>query len=175
MFVKISFNNIPGTLQAIEKIWKDRVPHRPFDYHFMDQDFNTLYISEQRTAKLFSLFSAIAITLACLGLFALAAFTTVQRTKEIGIRKVLGAGVGNITVLVSKEFIRLVLIAIIIACPLAWYAGSVWLQNFAYRISIGWWVFALAGLLAVFIALATVGYHALKAAMSNPVKSLRTE
>jgi putative ABC transport system permease protein len=108
-------------------------------------------------------------------LFALAAFTTVQRTKEIGIRKVLGAGIGNITMMVSKEFIALVCIAIVIASPLAWLATNSWLQNFAYRIHIGWWIFALAGLLAILIAIITVSYHAIKAAVANPVRSLRTE
>lgn len=175
MFVKIKANNIPATLQALEKTWKERVTHRPFNYHFLDEDFNALYTSEQRTAEIFSLFSGLAIILACLGLFALAAFTTVQRTKEIGIRKVLGAGIGNITLLVSKEFIKLVFIAILIASPLAWFAAQSWLQNFAYRINIGWWIFVAAAIVATIIALGTVSYHAIKAAMANPVESLRTE
>lgn len=175
MFVKIKAGNMAGTLQSLENIWKERVPHRPFNYHFLDEDFNALYVTEQRTANLFALFSGLAIALACLGLFALAAFTTVQRTKEIGIRKVLGASLSNITVLVSKEFIKLVFIAIAIASPLAWWASNSWLQNFAYRIDIGWWMFVIAGMLAVIIALGTVSYHAIKAAMANPVKSLKTE
>lgn len=175
IFVKIKAQNIASTLAGLESIWKERIPWRPFDYHFLDEDFNALYQTEQRTAKLFALFSGLAIALACLGLFALAAFTTVQRTKEIGIRKILGAGIGNITMLISKQFIGLVSIGILIASPLAWWASSRWLQDFAYRINIGWWIFIIAAALAVLIALVTVSYHAIKAAMANPVKSLRTE
>lgn len=175
LFVKIKKENIAHTISAIGTTWKERVTYRPFDYHFLDEDFNTLYQSEQRTAKLFTLFSGLAIALACLGLFALAAFTTVQRTKEIGIRKILGANTGNITLLVAKQFIILVLTGIIIASPLAWWAGNKWLQDFAYRINISWWMFALAGLSAILIALITVSYHAIKASLANPVKSLRTE
>ncbi len=124
---------------------------------------------------MFAIFAALAIVLACLGLFALAAYTTAQRTKEIGIRKVLGASISNITFLVSKEFMQLVFIAIIIASPLAWIAARKWLQDFAYRIDINWWIFVAAGLLAVFIAMITVSVQAIKAAVANPVKSLRTE
>ena len=175
MFVKIKGQNIASTLAGLEKTWKERVGYRPFDYHFLDEDFNALYKTEQRTAKLFALFSGLAIALACLGLFALAAFTTVQRTKEIGIRKILGANAGNITLLISKQFISLVLIGILIASPLAWWTASRWLQNFAYRINISGWVFVIAGALAILIALITVSYHAIRAALANPVKSLRTE
>ena len=121
------------------------------------------------------MFSGLAIALACLGLFALAAFTTVQRTKEIGIRKVLGAGIGNIALLVSREFVKLVLVAIVVASPLAWFAADSWLQNFAYRINMSWWMLGVAGVIAIVIAVGTVSYHAIKAAMANPVRSLRTE
>jgi len=175
MFVKISGNNIAATLQNLSNVWKERVTHRPFEYHFLDEDYNALYTAEQRTAGVFALFAGLAIVLACLGLFALAAYTTAQRTKEIGIRKVLGASIGNITFLVSKEFMQLVFIAIIIASPLAWLAASRWLQDFAYRININWWIFIAPGLLAVFIAMITVSAQAIKAAVANPVKSLRTE
>ncbi len=175
MFVKIQAENTAATIAALSNVWKTRVTHRPFDYHFMDEDFNALYKAEERTARLFTLFAGLAIALACLGLFALAAFTTIQRTKEIGIRKILGANAGNITLLVSKQFLTLVGIAILIAIPLAWWAGSSWMQNFAYRADLNWWIFAVAGLLAVIIAFATVSYHAIKASMANPVKSLRSE
>jgi putative ABC transport system permease protein len=175
LFVKISGDNIPATLQVLENTWKARVTHRPFNYHFLDEDFNVLYSIEQRTARLFILFSGLAIALACLGLFALAAYTTVQRTKEIGIRKVLGAGITDITVLVSKDFIKLVMIAIVIAAPLGWLAGNKWLQDFEYRIPITAGIFIIAAVIAIGIALFTVSFQAIKAAVANPVKSLRSE
>ncbi len=175
LFVKIEATNVASTIASLEKIWQARVTHRPFDYHFMDDDFNALYKAEVRTANLFSLFAGLAIALACLGLFALAAFTTIQRTKEIGIRKILGATIGNIILLVSRQFLSLVLIALLIAIPLAWWAGNSWLQNFAYRSTIGWWIFGTAGIVAILIALLTVSYHAVRASLANPVKSLRTE
>jgi putative ABC transport system permease protein len=175
LFVKVNTQNMAGTLAGLEKVWKQRVTHRPFNYHFMDEDFNRLYDTEQRTARLFTLFSGLAIILACLGLFALAAYSTVQRTKEIGIRKVLGAGITDITVLVSKDFIKLVFIAIVIAVPLGWWAGSRWLEDFAYRISINANIFIIAALIALFIAIFTVSLQAIKAAVANPVKSLRSE
>jgi putative ABC transport system permease protein len=175
LFVKINGHNIPGTLQALERTWKERVPYRPFDYHFLDEDFNALYTAEERTGKLFSLFAGLAVILACLGLFALTAYTTIQRTKEIGIRKVLGAGIYDITFLVSKDFMKLVGIAILIAAPLGWMAGKRWLQDFAYQTQLNAWIFIAAGIIAVLIAILTVSIHAVKAALANPVKSLRTE
>lgn len=175
LFVKIKKENIASTIAALEATWKTRVAHRPFDYHFLDDDFNSLYESEQRTAKIFSLFAGLAIVLACLGLFALAAFTTIQRTKEIGIRKILGANTSSIVLLVAKQFLVLVGIGILIATPLAWWAGNSWLQDFAYRINISWWIFAIAGMSAILITLVTVSYHAVKVSMENPVKSLKTE
>ena len=175
MYVKINSKNISATLQSLQATWKSRVSHRPFNYHFLDENFSALYATEQRTAQLFTMFSGLAIALACLGLFALAAFTTVQRTKEIGIRKVLGAGIGNIALLVSREFVKLVLVAIAIASPLAWFAADSWLQNFAYRINMSWWMLGVAGVIAIVIAVGTVSYHAVKAAIANPVESLRTE
>ncbi len=175
LFVKIEGDNLPSTLAALESTWKARVAHRPFDYHFMDEDFNALYRREERMAGLFSAFSVIAIVLACLGLFALAAFATAQRTKEIGIRKVLGANVISITALFSRQFLVLVGIALLVATPLAWLAGSSWLTNFAYRIDIQWWMFVLAGLAAAVVALLTVSWQAMRAALANPVDSLRNE
>ncbi len=174
-FIKVSGNNMPATIQFLQSVWKDRVPWRPFEYHFLDDDYNSLYLAEQRTGTLFSAFATIAILLACLGLFALAAFTTAQRKKEIGIRKVLGANVFNITSLISREFISLVLIAILVATPLVWIAASKWLENFAYRINVQWWVFVLAAFASVLIAFITVSFQAIKAALANPVKSLRSE
>ena len=175
LFVKISGKDVPGTLNYLQKVWKERVPHRPFEYHFLDEDYNALYKVETRTSQLFSFFSTTAILLACLGLFALAAFTTVQRTKEIGIRKVLGASLFSVARLLSGDFLKLVGLASVIAFPLAWWAMHQWLQDFAYRIDISWWVFVSAGLAAVLIALVTVSFQAVKAAMANPVKSLRSE
>ena len=175
LFVKVTDVNRQPTLQFLQSLWKERVPHRPFEYHFLDEEYNTLYMTEQRTGKIFATFAVVAILLACLGLFALAAFTTVQRTKEIGIRKVLGASVASITVLLSSEFVKLVLVALIIAIPVAWYAIEQWLQDFAYRIPVQGWVFAIAGLVAIFIALLAVSFQTMKAALANPVESLKNE
>jgi len=150
-------------------------PSQPFSYSFMDEDFNKLYSNEQRTAKLFISFAILAILIACLGLFGLITYAAEQRVKEIGIRKVLGASVGNISGMLSKDFLKLVLISAAIAFPVAWWAMHKWLEDFAYRVSIGWWVFAIAGVLALIIALATVSFQAIKAALANPVRSLRTE
>jgi putative ABC transport system permease protein len=175
LFVKVSGKNIPGTLAYMGRVWKERVTHRPFEYKFLDDVYASMYTTEQRTGQVFGLFAGLAILLACLGLFALAAYTTIQRTKEIGIRKVLGATLADITFLVSADFIRLVLISIFIASPIAWYLAHQWLADFAYHITISWWVFAAAGCASVAIAFITVGYQALRSATANPVKSLRTE
>ncbi len=173
--VRINGKDIPSVLNRLEVLWKQRVAHRPFEYHFLDEDYNKLYIAEQRTTALFTISAGLAILLACLGLFGLAAFTTMQRIKEIGIRRVLGAGVSNITLLISKNFLVLVAISILIAAPLAWYAGNLWLQNFAFRIRINGWLFFAAAMSVFLIAFLTVGFQAIKAAVANPVKSLRTE
>ncbi|MES1220223.1 MAG: FtsX-like permease family protein, partial [Bacteroidota bacterium] len=162
-------------LGDIEKTWVKLNPGTPFVYSFIDQDFQRNYEKEQRTSRIVIYFTIIAIFIACLGLFGLAAFSAEQRTKEIGIRKVLGASVGSVTALLSKDFIKLILISIVIASPVAWYFMNKWLQNFEYRITISWWMFAAAGLLAVLVALITVSFQAVKAALMNPVKSLRTE
>jgi putative ABC transport system permease protein len=175
LFVKISGDNIPAALQHLESNWKQRVTHRPFEYHFLDEDYEALYKTEQRTAGIFSTFSMLAIVLACLGLFGLTAYAVVQRTKEIGIRKILGAGIPDIISLLSKDFLLLVLIAVVVASPLAWYSANKWLQDFTYRIDIEWWVFIVAGVAAIGIALLTISVQAIKAALANPVKSLRTE
>jgi putative ABC transport system permease protein len=141
----------------------------------MNEEFNKLYTAETRTGRIFSVFAILSIFLACLGLFGLSAYTTAQRTKEIGVRKVLGASVASIVALLSRDFLKLVFIAIVLASPIAWYTMHRWLQDFAYKIDIEWWVFALAGLLAVGISLLTVGFQSMKAALMNPVRSLRTE
>ena len=150
-------------------------PGQPFSYAFLEDSFDAMYRAEQRIGTIALTFACLAIFIACLGLFGLAAFTAEQRTKEIGVRKVLGASVGSIVALLSKDFLKLVLIAIVIASPIAWYAMNRWLQDFAYKITIEWWVFALAGLLAVGIALLTVSFQSIRAALMNPVKSLRSE
>ena len=173
--VKTTGADAARAIAAAERLWKKSRPGVPFEYSFLDQTYDRMYRAEQRIGKLFNFFAGIAILVSCLGLFGLAAYTAEQRTKEIGVRKVLGASVGNIVALLSKDFLKLVLVGIFIASPLAWYLMNGWLQGFAYKISIGWWVFALAGLLAVGIALLTVSFQSVKAALTNPVKSLRTE
>lgn len=175
LFVRIGGNNVGTTLKSIEAIWKENVPARPFIYKFLDDDYDALYRTEQRTAGVFTTFSALAILLACLGLFAVTAYAVIQRTKEIGIRKVLGANISSIILLVSKDFLWMVLIASVIASPLAWYVSHKWLEDFAYRIDIHWWVFVLAGAGSLIVAAVTVGMQSLKAAMANPVESLRSE
>ena len=162
-------------LAATEKLWKKYVPGFPFEYVFLDEAYNNHYKAEQQTGQLFNFFAGIAILISCLGLLGLVAFTAEQRTKEIGIRKVLGATVANITTLLSKDFMKLVAIAIVIASPIAWYAMDVWLENFAYKITIEWWMFAAAGLLAVVTAILTIGFQSIKAALADPVKSLKIE
>jgi putative ABC transport system permease protein len=174
-YVKISGNDVPGTLRKLEATWKERVPHRPFQYHFLDDNYNIIYHNEQQSAKIFSTFSSLAILLACLGLFALAAYSTVQRAKEIGIRKVLGADVMQIVTLIAGDFIKLVVIAAVIAFPLAWLSMHSWLQGFAYRVNMGWWVFLVAGVCATVIALLSISFQAVRAANMNPVKSLKSE
>jgi putative ABC transport system permease protein len=173
--VRIDGKDLQPTLGRLEMMWKQRIPDRPFTYHFLNEDYNKLYVGEQRSSALFTVAATLAILLACLGLFGLAAFTTVQRTKEIGIRRVLGANIANIIMLVTRNFLLLVGVAILIAIPLAWYAGNKWLQDFAYRINISGWVFIIAALIALVIAFASLSFQAIKAAVANPVKSLRTE
>ena len=148
---------------------------RPFDYQFLDKRFDRLYAREQTQQTLFSIFAGVAILISCLGLFGLSMFMAEQRTKEIGIRKVLGASEVSLVALFSKDFMKLVVVALVIASPVAWYAMHTWLNDFAYRTDIHWWVFLLAGGLTVLIALLTVSFQSVKAALMNPVKSLRSE
>jgi putative ABC transport system permease protein len=159
----------------LEKKWKELVPTRPFEYRFMDEDYNKLYNAELRLGKMMNLFSSIAIILACLGLFGLSSYTAQQRFKEIGIRKVLGASVGSIVIALSKDFVKLSLIAILIAVPIAWFAMTKWLQDFTYRMDMTWSIYFFAGAITILLAVATVSFHAIRAALMNPVKSLRTE
>jgi putative ABC transport system permease protein len=175
MIAHSSGENIKQSLTTLENTWKKLNPNEPFEYSFLDQDFQKNYEAESRQAALINYFTIIAIIISCLGLFGLATFTAEQRTKEIGIRKVLGASVYGLVTLLSKDFLRLVLIAVIIASPLAWWAMHKWLQNFAYQTSITWQVFALTTLIAILIAFITISFQAIKAAIVNPIKSLRTE
>jgi putative ABC transport system permease protein len=175
LFAKIAPGKIPQAMTAIGAAWKQFIPDAPLDYQFMDQAFDNLYKDDLKISQLALLFSCISITISALGLFGLAVFIAEQRRKEIGIRKVLGASVRQITTTLSKDFVRLVVIAVLIASPISWWAMNNWLQHFAYRITISWWIFLIAGTMALLIALATISGQAIKAAMANPVKSLRTE
>ena len=162
-------------IAALEQVFKKYKSIMPPYYEFVDQSLENQYRTEQRTGKIVFYFSALAIFVSCLGLFGLVTFTAEQRTKEIGIRKVLGATVTNIVTLLSKDFLQLVVLAILIASPLAWYIMNQWLADFAYKTEVEWWIFALSGVLAIGIALFTVSFKAIKAAIVNPVKSLRSE
>lgn len=173
--IKVQAANLPATIAAVKNTFERFFPGNLFDYYFLDEKFNQQYANDRLFGKAFSIFAGFAICIACLGLLGLALFSTAQRTKEIGVRKVLGASVGNIVALLSGDFILLVLIAFLIASPIAYFIMHQWLGDFAYRINIEWWVFALAGALAVAIALATISTQAIRAAMMNPAKSLRTE
>ena len=172
---KVDTKNIQPLVQQIERKWKTMAPGMAFSYRFMDEAFDNMYRAEQRVGEVAITFAVLAILIACLGLFGLATFMAEQRTKEIGVRKVLGASVTAIVSMLSKDFLRLVLISFVIAVPVAWWGMHKWLQDFAFRINIGWWIFIGAGLIALLIALFTVSFQAIKAAVANPVKSLRTE
>ncbi|MEO8086507.1 MAG: FtsX-like permease family protein [Bacteroidota bacterium] len=173
--IKISGADIPSALAHIEKTWKKFLPETPYQFNFLDENFARLYQSEQRQATLFTVFACITIFIACLGLFGLSAFAISQRVKEIGIRKVLGANARSIVLMLSKDFLLLVLLAAIIAFPVAWYFMNQWLQDFAYRINMPWWIFGLSAIMASAVAFGTISIQAVKAANSNPVKSLRAE
>jgi ABC-type antimicrobial peptide transport system permease subunit len=173
--IKLTTTDIASTMQSIKKIWQQTFPDYVYEYRFLDDKIAGFYKQENQLSQLYKIFAAIAIFLSCLGLYGLASFMAVQRIKEVGIRKVLGATAGNIVYLFSKEFIILIAIAFAIATPIAWYYMQQWLQDYAYRISVSWWVFAAGGLAAIIIALATISFQAVKAAMANPVTSLRAE
>ena len=175
MAVRISTRDIPGLLNEIKTRWNAMVSSQPFSYTFLDEEFNKQYSADQRTGKIFLVFSILAILIACLGLFGLVTFAAEQRVKEIGIRKVLGAKITNILELLSRDFIKLLVLSICIASPVAWWAMNKWLQDFAYRISISWWIFVTVGSICLLIALITISFQAIKAAVANPVTSLRSE
>jgi len=175
MAVRISTRDIPGLLNEIKAKWKSMVSTQPFSYDFLDDEFNKQYSVDQRMGKIFLLFSILAILIACLGLFGLVTFAAEQRIKEIGIRKVLGAKITDIFEMLSKDFLRLLILSICIASPIAWWAMNKWLRDFAYRINIGWWMFVAVGAICLLIALVTISFQAIKAAIANPVKSLKTE
>ncbi|MDX1941602.1 MAG: ABC transporter permease [Saprospiraceae bacterium] len=173
--VKLSTNEISGTLQQMEQVWKKFEPNYPFAYEFFDEQFASLHDAEARTANVIRWFTFVAILITCFGLFGLSTYMAVQRTKEIGIRKVLGASVSSIVLLLSKDFLKLVVIGFVIAVPLAYYATNNWLQDFAYRINLNGWLFGMAGALAIVIAFITISFQSIRAAVANPVKSLRDE
>jgi putative ABC transport system permease protein len=176
LYAKINdHTNVASLLVQLKALYEKYDREKPFEAGFMDEAFDAQYKAEDRLSKILAAFTSFALVIAALGLFGLATFMAVRRTKEIGVRKVLGASVQNIALLLSKDFIKLVVLAIVIASPIAWWAANNWLQNFAYRIKIEWWMFALAGLFVLVIALLTVSFQAVKAAIANPVKSLRTE
>ena len=173
--VKVDPRDLPATIASLKGRWDKLVPNRTFDYFFLDQAFNQQYQSEEQFGQLFINFAALAILISCLGLLGLASYSTIQRTKEVGVRRVLGASVAGIVRLLSIDFLRLILIAFGIAVPLSWFCMHQWLQDFAYKTPLGWWIFAGSGLAAVLIAFATISYQAIKAAVASPVKSLRSE
>jgi len=173
--IKIEANDVPRLIADVQQQWNTLGPGQPFDYTFMDEDFSSVYESETRIGQIFSVFTFLAILIACLGLFGLATFTAEQRTKEVGIRKVIGASIGRIFVLLTAEIMKWVLIANLIALPLAYYFMNRWLEGFAYPVDISWITFTIALVVSLLIALITVSYQALKTAWMKPIKSLRYE
>ena len=173
--IKLSITNIASSMQSIKKIWEQTFPNSVYEYRFLDEKIESFYKQESQLSSLYKIFAVIAIFLSCLGLYGLASFMAVQRIREVGIRKVLGASVSSVVYLFSKEFIVLITIAFIIASPVAWYFMDKWLQDYVYRINISWWIFIVGGISSIIIALITVSFQAIKAALANPVKSLKTE
>ena len=173
--VRIKPGDYNKTIGIIQSKWREFMPDNPFEYSFMDAEYDALYQTDQTIGKVFSVFTFLSLTVACLGLLGLAIYTAERRMKEIGIRKVLGASVQNVVTMLSTDFIKLVMIACIIAFPIAWYAMNKWLEDFAYPTQVSWWIFALSTGLMVLIALVTISYQSVKAALTNPVESLRSE
>jgi putative ABC transport system permease protein len=175
MMVKLAGGNFRETIEKIEERWHQLAPGQPFSYYFMDESFHETYRTELRLASIFTMFTLLSIFIACLGLFGLSSFNAEKRSKEIGIRKVLGASVNQIVFRLSRDFLKLVAIAIVISVPLSWFAMNTWLEEFSYRIELTGWEFILAAVIAVCIAILTVSYQSIKAAIANPVRSLRSE
>jgi len=173
--VKANSQELSSLITKTEALWKTFAPNKPFRYTFLDDRFTKMYMAEDRAGKLFATFSILAIFIACLGLFAMATFMTEQRTKEIGIRKVLGASTWNIVLQLSKSFLYLVIGGLVIAAPIAYTQMDKWLNNFEYRIELEWWIFGIAGLAVMLIAFLTVGSQSFKAALANPIKSLKID
>jgi putative ABC transport system permease protein len=175
LMVRFKTGNLKETLHQYEAAFKKVIPDAPFDYTFLDSQLKSLYLADQQTASVLLAFSVLAIFVGCLGLFGLVTFIAEKRTKEIGVRKVLGASVPSLVRLLCLDFVKLVIVAFVIACPVAYWGFGKWLNNFAYRIDIQWWMFALGGLIAAVIAIFTVSTQAVRAALVNPVHSLRNE
>jgi len=173
--LRLNTADMPAAIAMIEAEWQKEASGMPFEYSFLDEDYNKLYVNEQQTSKIFTIFSVLAILIACLGLFGLASFITDQKTKEIGLRKVLGASVGRLTQMLNAIFVKWVVVASIIAWPLAWLVMENWLQNFAYRINQAWWMFVIAAVLALVISILVVSLQTVKAALRNPIDSLKYE
>ncbi len=173
--IKINGSNAKAALPFVESTWKKIFPGHPFEFQFLEEHFAEMYLADAQVSKIVGILATLAILISCLGLFGLASYSAERRTKEIGIRKVLGGSVRSVVSLLSVHFVKLVLIANLIALPLAWFSIHKWLNDFAYRINVSWWVFAIAGMAAIVIALVTVSLQAVRAAVANPVKSLRTE
>jgi ABC-type antimicrobial peptide transport system permease subunit len=175
LMLRLSKGDVPAQVAAVEKIFNRLNPGYPMDYHFLDETFDSIYRSETMLRKLAQVFAVVAVLISCLGLFGLSVFTAEQRRKEIGIRKILGASVMNVTGLLSKQFLALVLTGILLATPISWYMMNNWLSGFAYHTDLSAWIFVIAGILAILIALATVSFQSVKAALANPVNSLKAE
>ena len=173
--VKADIKKVDQSISFIEKTWKKHFPSALFDYDFMDEQIGEQYAAEKKFAKIFLYFSVLSLVIACLGLYGLTAYSASQKVKEIGVRKVLGATVNNLAIMLSRDFLKLILVAFIIAVPIAWYMMNNWLTDFAYRTDISWWMFGAAGLLVLMIAIVTVSFQVIKAAVANPIQSLRTE
>ena len=173
--LKLNGGNTEQTIASLQRIWSRFFPRDPFDYFFLDESFGRQYKADMLFGSVFGIFAFLAILIACFGLLGLSAYNVLQRTKEIGIRKVMGATVNSILILLSSDFLKLILVALVLAIPLGWYIMSKWLEDYAFRINIGWWVFAIAGSAALIIAVITIYIQTMKAATTNPVQSLKTE